>query len=350
MSKSQGGILDDHTFDGFRLDADPFKDGKEEIGKGTYGTVYKVNYRGVARAAKEFYPKGKKSSDKKDSLKKYLRYAQLPQQNNIVQVLGVYGRKAIQPEVLPMILVMELMDCSLNSLLERGSGISNSTKLSILLDVSSGLKFLHSQDPPIAHCYLSSSNVLLTPERKAKISDIGVVQMVANKTDDKSQKGLPFMAPELQKSNANSGPPADVFSFGVVMLHIVTEKQITIWAAAKQAKQPECYHYQSQCDQVVADSFFKQLSESVKSCLSTDPKSRLRIPLVVQSLENVNNSLNVTKWPATSSDHAENLVIGHGHNETQQTLGQVSGPMLLTDYIIYPQACNAYLTLNYILF
>ena len=338
MSKSQGGILDDHTFDGFRLDTDPFKDSKEEIGKGTYGTVYKVSYRGVARAAKEFYPKGKKSSDKKDSLKKYLRYAQLPQQNNIVQVLGVYGRKAIQPEVLPMILVMELMDCSLNSLLERGSEISNSTKLSILLDVSLGLKFLHSQDPPIAHYYLSSSNILLTAERKAKISDIGVTQMVAYKNEDKSQKGLPFMAPELRKSNTNSGPPADVFSFGVVMLHTVTEKHIAILTAAKQAKQPECYHYQSQCDQVVADSFFKQLSELVKSCLLNDPKSRLLISLASQFIENLTRPSDVTNSPATSSDHAESPA-SHGHDEAQQTLGQVSGPMLLTDYIICRQGC-----------
>ena len=324
MSKPQGSILDDHIFDGFRLDADPFKDGKEEIGKGTYGTVYKVNYRGAARAAREFYPRGRRSSDKKDSLKKYQRYAQVPQHNNIVQVLGVYGRKAVgQPEVLPMILVMELMDCSLNTLLERGSEFSNSTKLSILLDVSLGLKFLHCQDPPIAHYYLSSNNVLLTAERKAKISDIGVAQMIAYKNENQlSQKGLPFMAPELRKSNAN-GPPADVFSFGVVMLHTVTEKQI----AAAKIKQPE-FHFQSQCDQIAADSFFKQLSELVRSCLLNDLRCRPQISLISQFIENLTKSSDLTKSPTTSADHAGSPVTSHGHDEAHQTLRQVSGPML----------------------
>ena len=327
MSKFQGRFpeLDDPAFESLRLDVDPaeLRDSKEEIGKGTYGTVYKVKLRGTLQAAKEFHPnltiKGKNVKDKKTELTKFSRCAQL-RHNNIVEIFGIYENKIIQPTV--MVLVMELMDCSLGSLLDSESEISNSTKLSILLDVSSGLKYLHGQDPPIAHYYLSSSNVLLTAKRKAKISDLGVAQLIAYVSEKKaSQKAQAFMAPEIKKSKPTFEPSADVFSYGVVMVHTITQKQLTVMSLDKPNKQLQ-FNYRSQFDQVAADSFFCQLKEIVRSCLFSDPNKRPLIPLVSQVIENMTKLPDVTKSPAimASSDHT---VTSHGHCEVQQTLEQV---------------------------
>ena len=326
MARNQERLLDDRAFEGLRLDVDRDPtEIKEEIGKGTYGRVFKVKFRGTVQAAKELHLKGKKLKDKKETLKNFLPCAQL-RHNNLVWLFGMYENKTVQPAT--MMLIIELMDCSLSSLLECGSEIENSTKLSILLDVSSGLKYLHTQDPPIAHVYLSSNNVLLTADRKAKISDVGVAQLATCASEKKvSPKALPFMAPELYKSPYGHGLSSDVFSFGVVMLHTVTQKQLTVVSSTKQTKQLE-FDYQSQFDQVVADSFFKQLKELVKSCLYNDPKNRPQINLVSEVIENMTKHPDLAKSLVISHDNTESSVTSHdhgGHDEVQQTLNQVSG-------------------------
>ena len=329
MSKNQGRFseLDDPAFEGLRWVVDPaeFRDSKEEIGKGTYGTVYKVKLRKSVQAAKEFHPnftiKGKYAKERKDVLTKFSRCAGL-RHDNIVEVFGIYENKTIQPTA--MVLIMELMDRSLSSLLDCEPEISNSTKLSILLDVSSGLKYLHDQDPPIAHYYLSSSNVLLTAERKAKISDVGVAQLVAYVSEKKaSQKAQAFMAPEFKKSKPTFDLSADVFSYGVVMLHTITQKQLTVMAPAKQNKQLQ-FDYRSQFDKIVADPFFNQLKELVRSCTLSDPNRRPQIALVSQVIEVM------TKLPGslvTSCDDIKSLATNRGHDEVQQTIAleQVGG-------------------------
>ena len=63
---------------------------------------------------------------------------------------------------------------SLTNYLEQNKIIPNHIKNSILLDVSHGLLYLHTQTPPILHCDLTASNVLLTSDIKAKIVDFGV--------------------------------------------------------------------------------------------------------------------------------------------------------------------------------
>ena len=59
-------------------------------------------------------------------------------------------------------------------------------KLSILVDVSRGLWYLHSHNPPVIHRDLSPNNVLLTSQFVAKISDLGVAKVI--EADSKKTK------------------------------------------------------------------------------------------------------------------------------------------------------------------
>ena len=89
---------------------------------------------------------------------------------NIVQFLGVHYKSGSD---IP-ILIMEYLPMSLTNYLEQNEIIPNHIKNSILLDVSYGLLYLHTQTPPIIHCDLIGENVLLTSDMKAKITDFGV--------------------------------------------------------------------------------------------------------------------------------------------------------------------------------
>ena len=345
MSKPQGGFsgcLEDRAFDDFRLNPADIKYSKDIIGEGTYGTVSTVEFRGSVCAAKEFRPnftvKGSKDKEKKKTIKFFQRCANELRYDNIVRLFGGYENKTVQPNT--MVLIMEKMDCSLSSLLENNSEIPNSIKLSILLDVSSGLKYMHSRSPPMFHFSLSSSNVLLTAEQKAKISDIGVAHLVVY-GDERimSPKALPFMAPEIKE--AKYPPSSDVFSFGAIMLHTITQQQPTVVPSAKPAKQTGCeYCYESQVNQIVADSYFEQVVELVKSCLYHNPNARPKIILVSQIIEMM------AKLPDVSK--AKSLVTSHvqGYDEAQlQTLDQV-GSFCCVILSIYSNSVAMYSTVN----
>ena len=146
--------------------------------------------------------------------------------------MGVYYAKPSDPRTDLPIMVMELMDTSLTSFIENNqSKIAMKTKLSILHDVSLGLRYLHGRRPAVIHRDLSSNNVLLTSHLVAKISDLGTAKMI--RADSKQTRSrlttapgtLHFMPPEaLDEEDPIYGTPVDVFSFGGIALHLFSEK------------------------------------------------------------------------------------------------------------------------------
>ena len=142
-------------------------DSDDKKGSGAYGAVYEVTVRGVTCIAKrirdilvtQLSPRERTSVQRKFVaecvLLSKLRHP------NVVHFVGVhYGRRKND-----MSLIMEFLRTDLANFLEKSSSeIPLSIKLSILLDVSYGLLYLHSHTPPIIHRDLSANNVLLTTD------------------------------------------------------------------------------------------------------------------------------------------------------------------------------------------
>ena len=98
---------------------------------------------------------------------------------------------------------------------------------SILYEVALGLCYLHQQSPPIIHRDLSANNVLLTYDMTAKISDLGVAKILdltpAKKTKNTltTGPGTPiYMPPEAMVTPPKYSIAVDVFSYGILILHI----------------------------------------------------------------------------------------------------------------------------------
>ena len=201
-----------------------------DIGVGAYGRVFEVEFCGIVYAAKEIHSilvKGVKREEfdatKKAFLTECLQTSALGHQN-VVQVLGVYnpGGQSLLP-----VLVMERMQESLTSVVEKYPNIPMYVKLSMLLDVSRGLWYLHVHHPPIVHRDLSPNNVLLTSQFVAKISDLGVAKVIqadSKKTKTRAPGTVDFMPPEALLETPEYGPPLDVFSYGGVILHVVNQE------------------------------------------------------------------------------------------------------------------------------
>ena len=200
-----------------------------DIGTGAYGRVFEVELCGTLYAAKEIHSilvegVGREGFDrmKEMFIAECVQTSALGHEN-VVRVLGVYNPGG--GSRLP-ILVMERMQESLTSLVEKYPDIPMCVKLSMLLDVSRGLWYLHSHDPPIVHRDLSPNNILLTSQFVAKISDLGVAKVIkadSKKTKTHAPGTVDFMGPEALLPSPKYGPPLDIFSYGGVILHVVNQ-------------------------------------------------------------------------------------------------------------------------------
>ena len=122
------------------------------------------------------------------------------------------------------ILVSELLDGSLDDLLETIPCIPLPLKLSILEDVARGLLYLHKHHPLIVHRNLTAKNVLLTMSLEAKISDFRNYHIVNMQPDFSSASATQvYLPPDAIHDTSLSCPSIDVFSFGHLTLFTVTQ-------------------------------------------------------------------------------------------------------------------------------
>ena len=276
------------------------------LGTGNYGKTFKVSYFGAVCVAKELgsctvQTDNLKAGTAKNNLKDYFLHKNQPltqlRHPNIVQVLGIYFKS--DPSKVRPVMVMEKMECSLSTFLGSHPNVSNAVKLSVLLDISLGLRYLHGQKPAVVHCNLTSNNILLTPQLQAKISHVAMIQMMGN---HKKINTEPFLAPEIRTgmldrslTESTSHPSADIFSFGAVVLHTITQEQPQPIAATddtvKQQVRPqtEVERHQSQINQIATIS--KLLKSLVIGCLDDDPNKRPTIMKVSEIVKKMSEKL-----------------------------------------------------------
>ncbi|KAD7478990.1 hypothetical protein E3N88_02126 [Mikania micrantha] len=198
-----------------------------KLGQGGFGPVYKGTFPGeVEMAIKRL------SSQSRQGLKEFknevLLIAKL-QHRNLIRLLG-YGMKNQE-----MILLYEYMP---NKSLDRFifdrtlcMRLDWALRFDIIMGIARGLLYLH-QDSRlrIIHRDLKASNVLLDKDMNPKISDFGLAKIVKGKEGEGSLTRVVgtygYMAPEYAL-NGSFSVKSDVFSFGVVVLEIISGKKNT---------------------------------------------------------------------------------------------------------------------------
>ncbi|CAI8607954.1 unnamed protein product [Vicia faba] len=102
----------------------------------------------------------------------------------------------------------------------------------IASEIATGLLFLHQAKPePIVHRDMKPANILLTKNCVSKISDVGLARLVPasvpNKTTQYRFTGAAgtffYIDPEYQQTGL-LGVKSDIYSFGMVLLQIITAK------------------------------------------------------------------------------------------------------------------------------
>lgn len=94
-----------------------------------------------------------------------------------------------------------------------------------ILDVSSGLDYLHSLDPPIVHQDIKPANILLDDTHHYAITDFGISSQkggVQGYHDEENSGTLAYMAPERFREGTEPMPQSDIWAFGATLYEIIT--------------------------------------------------------------------------------------------------------------------------------
>lgn len=195
------------------------------IGSGSFGDVFRGEYRDQEVAIKVLKYQDAMTDDMLRDFHNEVKIMEKLRNNYIITFIGavhVPGKLAIVTEF-----------CSYGSLTSavKNKKFREIHKIKALLDVANGLVFLHGSG--IIHRDLKPDNILMISwEVRApvmcKISDFGTTRGVNKFSKEMNLTrgvGTPiFMAPELIKGARNYEKPADIYSFGLTMCNVITEK------------------------------------------------------------------------------------------------------------------------------
>ena len=209
----------------------------QSLGIGSYGAVCKAKCDDLPCAAKLLHPilfdptVCVQASHETEHRLPISRFAQECEflssikHPNIVQYLGTHT----DPESRMPVLLMELMDESLTSFLERSQqNLPYHIEVTISNDIALALSFLHSNS--IIHRDLSSNNVLMIGNGRAKVTDFGMAKLAgANLQATQLSLTQTPGADVYMPSEATQIPPVytekiDCFSHGVLGVQIMTRE------------------------------------------------------------------------------------------------------------------------------
>ena len=198
------------------------------LGQGSYGAVIAATHWNLKVAAKSIHPFLQVSPHSIRQFENECETLRNITHPNIVQFMGIY--KPDDDTSAPY-LIMELMKGGslyqlVDTLHEGLITVSLQQKINIMLDIALALSYLHNERK-ITHRDLSSSNVLLTKDLKAKVSDLGMSRPFTTPYNQPSTLApgcLSYMPPESLVQGSQFSPPGDIFSFGIISIELMIEE------------------------------------------------------------------------------------------------------------------------------
>ena len=263
---------------------------EKPFAKGSFGSVFRAKYEREVVAAKildvQDVPAKKLEAVKKEFQSEVALMASLRSQN-IVQILGAITRRT------ELVIVMEYcVGGSLRSQLDDSSEPWPARKaLGALLDVATGMKYLHSRGT--VHRDLKSLNVLIDRNGKCKVSDFGqskssTLNTALTATGRGANTGtVAWNAPEVMRPREEVTMKADVYSFAVVIFEVVTTELPWEGLQATEIMFAVCFNNERPQIPEDANEDLKSLAED---CWKADAKERPAFSQIVQRLERIANA------------------------------------------------------------
>jgi len=200
----------------------------EQLGCGGMGVVYKAEDLKLNRplALKFLSPELTQDSNHK---KRFIQEAQMASALNHPHICTIYevGEEKGHPYI-----AMEYVEGKILAKIIPPEGLAPEAVLRYGVQIADALRYAHEHG--IIHRDLKTSNVMISPEGRAKILDFGLAKRVRNgdwKNVSQSQQGLTeegslmgtlhYLAPEVLRGEP-TGPQSDIWAMGVVLHEMIT--------------------------------------------------------------------------------------------------------------------------------
>ncbi|XP_050288730.1 cysteine-rich receptor-like protein kinase 15 isoform X2 [Quercus robur] len=321
-----------------RSATDEFSD-SNKLGQGGFGTVYK----GTLPDGKEVAVKrlSRKSWQGLEEFKNEIILITKLQHRNLVKLLGC----GIEGE--EKVLIYEYMpNRSLDIFIfdsKRSLQLDWETCYNIIGGIARGLLYLHEDSRlKIVHRDLKPSNILLDHDMIAKISDFGMARIFCENQNIANTRRVVgtygYMAPEYAMEGLFS-VKSDVFSFGVILLEIISRKRNNRFYLTQHASTLLAYAWRLWNEGKDLEIVDPLLMESCQTsevqrciqigllCVQEDPTDRPTMSIVVALLGSESMELSPPRQPALSVGN----VVPSGLSSTAPSVNE------LTVSIISPQ-------------
>ena len=246
----------------------------EEIGRGGMGVIYRARQRHSRRvvALKRILSC---HADSQETLMRFRREAQAAANLDHPNILPIY--EVSESEGLPF---FSMKFAGGGSLLEAAPMLRRDPRRAVALmaKVARAVQYAHVQG--ILHRDLKPGNILLDGGGEPLVSDFGLakwLEPISDLTRTPSIFGTPgYIAPEqVNGSNGNLTPAADVYSLGAVLFHLLTgrppftgEHALKVIQQASERPAPKL--------RSVAPALDRDLETICAKCLEHEPQARYR--------------------------------------------------------------------------
>ena len=186
--------------------------------------------------------------------------------------------------------------------------------LKIAEDLASGVLYIH-QNPGLTHGNLKSSNVLLGSDFESCLTDYGLTLFRdPDSHEESSATTLFYRAPECRDIRKPSTQPADVYSFGVLLLELLTGKtpfqdlvqehgsDIPRWVRSVREEETESGDEPVSSGNKASEEKLQALLNIAMACVSIAPENRPTMREVLRMIRDSRAEVIVSS--NNSSDHS----------------------------------------------
>lgn len=184
--------------------------------------------------------------------------------------------------------------------------------LKIAEDLATGLLYIH-QNPGLTHGNLKSSNVLLGPDFESCLTDYGLTLFRdPDSVEEPSAATFFYRAPECRDVRKAATQPADVYSFGVLLLELLTGKtpfqdlvqehgsDIPRWVRSVREEETESGDEPNSGNEA-SEAKLQALLNIAMACVTLAPENRPAMREVLKMIRDVRAEAQVS---SNSSDHS----------------------------------------------
>ncbi|BFI25293.1 hypothetical protein MPTK2_1g19750 [Marchantia polymorpha subsp. ruderalis] len=204
---------------------------------------------------------------------------------------------------------------------QRPAILSWATRHKIALETARALAYLHDND--MVHGNVKATNVLLDDKFEVRVGDFGLESLLEAPLQHTSSAG--YLAPELMTSSRRKSAKGDVYSFGVLLLELLTgleplgknNMDLSTWVQemVKSHRTEDVFDPSLVSSHVLPAQDVLELLDLAQACVAEQPNRRPTIEAVLRSLETIVPSGGFLPDPAVLPQQmGHDLSVEHGYD------------------------------------